>query len=172
MNQPTNEVVESIAELERRAHADISPHERAVERITRRLAHPGAVYSIVAFAAVWIGLNAALNATHRVTFDVPPYPLLQSLMTFVSLLLVVLILTTGNRVTLIELRRSQLDLQINLLTERRTAKLIDMLDALRRDLPQIPTHDDDAEVNDLRTPSDPHQVARDIEQRTPHKPRS
>ena len=81
----------------------------------------------------------------------------------------VLVLTTENRVALIELRRSQLDLQINLLTERRTAKLIDMLDALRRDLPQIPTHHD-PEVNELRTPSDPHQVARAIEERTPHQP--
>jgi uncharacterized membrane protein len=104
-----------------------------------------------------------------VPFDPPPFPLLDGILTLAGLLLVVLVLTTENRTAQLELQRRRLDLQINLLTERRTAKLIEMVDALRRDLPQIPTHHD-PEVHALQERSDPHAIVQAIEDRTPPEP--
>jgi uncharacterized membrane protein len=164
------EAIDSIAELERRAQESMSPHQRWIERVTRRVGRPRVVYFILAFVSTWIGLNLVLEATGHTPFDAPPFPLLDGLLTLVGLLLVVLVLTTENRTAQIDLQRSRLDLQINLLTERRTAKLIDMIDALRRDLPQIPTHYDDPEVRALRMRTDPHAVAQAIEERTPPDP--
>jgi uncharacterized membrane protein len=114
-------------------------------------------------------LNLALQALGRTAFDPPPFSLLDSAMTFVELLLVVLILTTEHRSEQIGLRRSQLDLQMNLLNDRRMAKLIEMVDDLRRDLPLVPTHDD-PEVEQLRSPTDPQLALREIEERTPPNP--
>jgi uncharacterized membrane protein len=164
------EAIDSIAELERRAQESMSPHQRWIERVTRRVGRPRVVYFILTFVSTWIGINLVLGATSHTPFDPAPFPLLDGLLTLVGLLLVVLVLTTENRTAQIELQRSRLDLQINLLTERRTAKLIDMIDALRRDLPQIPTHFDDPEVRALRTRTDPHAIAQAIEERTPPEP--
>jgi uncharacterized membrane protein len=84
------------------------------------------------------------------------------------LLVAILILTTANRVAQIDTARDKLDLQINLLNERRTGKLIRMLDQLRRDFPQVPTHDD-PEVQQLAEPTNTQAVTRAIEERTPQQ---
>jgi uncharacterized membrane protein len=170
VNEPSTthveEAIDSIAELERRAQEAMSPHQRWIERVTRRIGRPRIVYVILAFALAWMGTNEILSLTQHAAFDPPPFPLLDSIMTLVSLMLVVLVLTTESRAAQIEVQRRRLDLQINLLTERRTAKLIEMIDALRRDLPSVPTHHD-PEVEALRERTDPHAVARAIEERTP-----
>ncbi len=175
MSEPTptqshvEEAIDSIAELERRAQAAMSPHQRWIERVTRRVGRPRNVYIIVAFVALWIGANLILIGSRLAPFDPPPFPLLDGILTLAGLLLVVLVLTTENRTAQLELQRRRLDLQINLLTERRTAKLIEMVDALRRDLPQIPTHHD-PEVHALQERSDPHAIVQAIEDRTPPEP--
>jgi uncharacterized membrane protein len=78
-------------------------------------------------------------------------------------------LITANRVAQIDSQRDKLDLQINLLNERRTAKVIRMLDELRRDSPQVPTHND-PEVQQLSEYTDTQEVSRAIEERTPTRP--
>jgi uncharacterized membrane protein len=173
MQQPptdhVDEVIESVAEIERRAHHEISDHQRRIEKVTRRLGRPSVVYLVIGVCLLWAGVNLVLHAVGATPFDPPPFPLLDSLMTFLELVLVVLILTTEHRSEQLGLRRSQLDLQMNLLNERRMAKLIEMVDALRRDLPQIPTHND-PEVEQLRSPTDPHDALRAIQERTPPNP--
>jgi uncharacterized membrane protein len=120
---------------------------------------------IVGFVAMWAGVNGFLELNHRRAFDPPPFPELCGLVSLAALLMAVLILTAENRLSQIEARRDKLDLRINLLTERKVAKLIDMLDALRRDIPSIPTHDD-PEVHELREHVDPHDVVQAMETRT------
>lgn len=163
------EAIEAIADLERRSQEKISPHQRWIERVTQRLGRPRTVYFVVAFVIVWVGTNLLLLAGHRRPFDPPPFSWLQGLVSLAALLMSTLILTTANRIAQIDLTRDQLDLQINLLNERRTGKLIRMLDEMRRDSPELPTHHD-PEVQQLSTPTDTHEVARAIEERTPRLP--
>ena len=163
------DAIDSIAELERRAQAAMSPHQRWIERVTRRVGRPRNVYLIAGFVVAWVAINLGLIEAGRPAFDAPPFPLLDGIISLVALLLVVLVLTTENRTAQIELQRRRLDMQINLLTERRTAKLIEMVDALRRDDPRIPTHHD-PEVDALSERTDPHAVAEAIEARTPSEP--
>ncbi len=163
------EAIEAIAELERRAQEAISPHQRWIESVTQRLGRPRTVYVVCAFVAVWIGSNLALLGAHRAAFDPPPFAWLQGMVTLAGLLMATLILTTANRIAQIDTTRDQLDLQINLLNERRSAKIIRMLDDLRRDDPDVPTHYD-PEVQQLTQPTDTHEVARAIEERTPRTP--
>lgn len=160
-----DEAIESIAELERQAAADISSHQRLIERITRAIGRPRTVYVIFGIVIVWIAINLGLIAQGHAPFDEPPFFWLQGMVSLTGVMLAVLILTTENRIAQIDLRRDRLDLQINLLTERKVAKLIDMVDAIRRDMPQIPTHHD-PEVKELRESISPGDVARAIEERT------
>ena len=160
-----DEAIDSIAELERQAQIDVDRHQRWIERITRALGRPRSVYFVASFVAVWVVANLALSLWHVRPFDEPPFFWLQGIVGLAALLTTILILTTENRQTQIALRRDRLDLQINLLTERKVAKIIEMLDELRRDLPSVPTFHD-PEVHELKERADPHEVVRAIEERS------
>jgi len=161
-----DEAIESISELEQRAEDDVSGHQRWIERVTWRIGQPRMVYFIGTFVVVWIAVNGTLYLTHHGTLDPPPFFGLQGMVSLTALLMTVLILTTENRLSQIAIRRNRLDLQINLLTERKVAKLIDMLDTMRRDLPSIPTHHD-PEVDVLREHLHPVQIVEAMEAPTP-----
>jgi uncharacterized membrane protein len=62
---------------------------------------------------------------------------LQGLLTLLSLTTTTVVLITQNRWLRRAERRSQLDLHINLLAEEKIAKLVALLEELRRDLPSV-----------------------------------
>jgi uncharacterized membrane protein len=163
------EAIEAVADLEREAHEATSHHHRWIERVTSRIGRPLTFYIVVSFVVLWIGSNLAVLHATGATFDPPPFSWLQGMISLSGLLVAILILTTANRVAQIDSQRDKLDLQINLLNERRTAKLIRMLDELRRDSPEVPTHHD-PEVDQLSEHTDTQEVARAIEERTPTRP--
>lgn len=160
-----DEAIESIAELERRADAEVGLHQRRIERATAQIGRPRTVYLILIFVLGWIALNVGLGVTGGRPFDPPPFFWLQGIVSLSALLMTILILTTENRTTQHDLRRDRLDLQINLLTERKVAKVIEMVEALRRDSPTIPDRHD-PEAAEMRRATDPHAVAEALEQRT------
>jgi uncharacterized membrane protein len=163
------EAIEAVADLERAAQEAMSSHHRWIERVTNRIGQPLSFYLVVTFVTLWIGSNLIALQINGKTFDPPPFPWLQGMVSLSALLVAILILTTANRVAQIDTARDKLDLQINLLNERRTAKLIRMLDELRRDSPQVPTHND-PEVQQLAETTDPHAVSRAIEKHSPPQP--
>jgi uncharacterized membrane protein len=164
--QHTEEAIEAVADLERDAQEAISRPQRWIENVTQRIGRPFTFYVTVAFVAAWIVANMITLQLNGRTFDPPPFSYLQGIVTLSGLLAAILILTTANRVSQIDTQRDKLNLQINLLNERRTAKLILMLDELRTDLPETPTHDD-PEVDQLSEPTNTQEVTRAIEERIP-----
>ncbi len=158
--------IESIAELERKALASASLHQRAIERFTLTIGRPRTIYYVLLFVVAWIALNGILVATGRAAFDAAPFPWLIGLMQLAALLMTVLILTTENRMSEIEEQRSRLHLQISIVTERKTAKIVQLLEELRVDLPSVPNRDD-PEAQEMTQAADPHQVAHELEKRTP-----
>jgi uncharacterized membrane protein len=55
------------------------------------------------------------------------------------------VLSKQNRLARLEEQRAHLELKVNLLTEQKAAKLIDLLEELRRDLPNVKNrHDPEA----------------------------
>ena len=168
-NSHTEEAIDAVAELERNAAESMSKHQRWIENVTNRLGTPVTVYVIAAFVVLWVVANLIVLQTNGKTFDPPPFAWLQGIVSLSGLVIAVLILTTANRVAQIDTARAKVDLQINLLNERRTGKLLKMLDQLRRDSPTVPTHDD-PEVEQLAAPTNTNDVARAIEERTPRTP--
>jgi len=69
--------------------------------------------------------------------DPPPFFWLQGMVTLSALLMTTLVLITANRQTRNAEERSHLDLQVNLLAEHKVAKLIALVEELRRDLPMV-----------------------------------
>jgi|SRR5471030_2156490 uncharacterized membrane protein len=159
-----DDTVDSIAVIEKRAHEERSLHQRWIERVTSTVGQPGTVYVLIAFVTGWIAVNLVLHAMGR-AFDPPPFAWLQGIVTLSALFMTIFILTTGNRISQHDVRRDQLDLQINLVTERKISKVIEMLAAMRADAPGIPNRVD-PEAAAMRNAIDPHDVVRKIDERS------
>ena len=162
------ETVGSVAELERRALAAASLQQRAIERFTLAVGRPRTIKLILAIVVIWVVLNAALRLSGHRELDPPPYFWLDSVMSLAALLMTIVILTTENRMSEIDEQRSRLNLQISLLAERKAAKIIQLLEELRYDLPSVANRDD-PEAQAMTLPTDPHQVAAELEKRSPSR---
>lgn len=69
--------------------------------------------------------------------DAPPYPILRMLYSIVGVLLAILILAAQRRDDRLATRREQMALQVMLLAEQKVSKLIELVEELRRDLPNV-----------------------------------
>jgi uncharacterized membrane protein len=76
------------------------------------------------------------------SLDPPPFAWLQVAASISALLMTVTILTTQNRVAKLAQQRAQLDLQVNLIAEEKIAKIIALIEELRRDLPSVKNRKD------------------------------
>lgn len=159
-----DDTIESIAELERKALADASLHQLAIERLTRGVGRPRSAYAALALIAVWVVFNGALAALHRPEPDPPPFYWLETVCGAAALVITIMILTTQNRSNDVAEQRSRLHLQISMLAERKAAKVIALLEELRCDLPTVPNRDD-REAQELTSPTNPHEVAEELEKR-------
>jgi uncharacterized membrane protein len=117
---------------------------------------------IVAFVAAWTGFNLLAPHLGMRPFDPPPFVWLQGLVGLGALLMGTIILVTQNRQTKHAEQRAQLDLQVNLLGEQKAAKLIALLEELRRDIPTVPNRVDRV-AEAMEAPVDPHAVLSALE---------
>jgi uncharacterized membrane protein len=161
----THETIESVADLDRGAERTISSHQRWIERTTSVVGRPRTVYVVLTFTAVWIAINSLLAQIGR-AFDPPPFAYLECIISLAALLMTIIILTTENRINLHDARRDRLDLQINLLNERKISKVIEMLEALRHDSPAVPNRHD-PEASEMRRSADTAAIVRAMDVRTP-----
>lgn len=93
--------------------------------------------------------------------DQQPFSWLQGLLSLLSLLVTTSVLITQKHQEKITEQRRHLDLQVNLLVEKKVMKLIDMIDDLRKDLPNI-ENKQDPQVEAMKEPVDPHTVLKSL----------
>lgn len=129
--------VQAITEIHMQAERELTRHQRAIESITASLGRPRTLYLIVAFTIAWIAGNEICSLLGLRALDPPPFPWLQGAVSLAALLMTTMIVITQNRQGKLSERRMHLDLQVNLLTEQKTAKLIELVEELRRDLPNV-----------------------------------
>ena len=103
------------------------------------------IFQLAAFAA-WVFINLG-KVPGIAPFDPFPYPLVSSITSLEAVLIAAFVLMKQNRMGIIADRRDHLDLQVNLLTERRTTQIIRMLDRLSTRLGV--EHPDDADSREL-----------------------
>ena len=146
------------------AERQVDSHQRAVESLTTWLGRPQFLYGVLIGVSLWMLVNGLAPHLGLPRWDDPPFSWLQGLLGLTGLLMTTAVLITQNRQGKLAERREQLDMQMSLLVEQRTAKIIDLLEELRRDLPNV--HDRvDAEAEALTQSVDPHEVLATLEAR-------
>lgn len=131
------EHAETIAAIRARAENQRSPSQRYVEAFTATVGRPSTIGVLLALIAVWIGWNTYEHVTRGKVLDPPPFFWLQGVVALYAALIGTFVLATQNREKRHAEQRAYLELQINLLAEQKTAKIIQLLEELRRDMPTV-----------------------------------
>lgn len=153
-----NHTIEAMAGVQGRAAQLVTVHQRGSERLAGALTRPSFLYATLVVPVVWIGANLALPLLGQVPFDPLPFHYLHLVLTFIALFMATVVLVTQDRQIRDADRRGHLDLQINLLAERKVAKVIALLEELRRDLPNVRNRAD-GEARAMARPTNPQVVS-------------
>lgn len=134
--------IEAVQEFYDREELKISRSQRIVERISSYIGQPVFLALILLFVSAWMLANALMGHYGMAEFDPAPFLWLQGMIGLAALLTTTVILAKQNRLAKLEEQRAHLDLKVTLLTEQKAAKLIDLLEELRRDLPNVKDRQD------------------------------
>jgi uncharacterized membrane protein len=137
-------------------------HQLAIERATNALGTPATAYALSMLVGIWMTSNALAPRLGLVAPDPPPFQWLQCTVAVAALLMTVTILTSQNRVAKLVQHRAQLDLHVNLIAEEKIAKLIALVEELRRDLPTVKNRRDTL-AESMTAAVDVHAVANELE---------
>lgn len=159
---PLGQNIEAIITLQARAEKDLSRTQRVVETVTAFFGRPLFLYIVVIGVTLWMVPNLLPPDFGFPQFDPPPFEWLDHILGFASVLMTTGVLIAQNRQEKMAEQRAQLSLQLNLLSEQKIAKLIALIEELRRDLPNVKNrHDPEAEV--MQQAADPHLVIEVLE---------
>ena len=151
------DTVREVARMHAEHHQQSSVIERAVDRATAMLGSAQFLGSLILFVLLWAGANAILPLTGGAAFDPPPYPWLAGFLGLMALSISTMILITQRRADRLASRREQMTLELSLLSEQKIAKIVELLEELRRDSPNVRDRIDE-EAKAMATPSDTRAV--------------
>ena len=162
------ETVQAIALLHAEHHRKSTLAERIVDRATAWVGRPRLLLALVAAATVWVLFNLGLLYKGVLPPDPPPFGWLELVLTGAALLIAIMILASQRRADRLANLREQMSLEATLLTEQKTRKIIELLEELLRDSPEIPNRKD-IEADQMAAKADPHEVLAVIEEVTSEK---
>jgi uncharacterized membrane protein len=151
------ETIAAIVKLHTEHHSQAGSARRFVSRATTFVARPRTLAVITAIIVGWIAINIAIEAVRGAAPDPSPYPLLDTVLQAAAIYLAAMILIVQRHDDELSARRAQLTLELAILAERKTAKIIELLEEFRLNDPhQSNRRDKVAEA--LAEPSDPEIV--------------
>jgi uncharacterized membrane protein len=136
---------------------------RAVARTMTFVGRPQFLGVLTVIAASWICLNLLAGALGYRPIDPPPFSGLIGAVSLASLYMVVLILATQRRENQLAQLREKLNLELAILSEQKTAKVIQLLEESRRDNPLLRNRVDQ-EAEAMAQPADPQSVLEAIKE--------
>lgn len=151
------DTVQAVARFHAAHEADASRFQRSIEWVTRGAGRPAFAAALTVLLVGWIALNLGLAAFGRTAIDEPPFVWLEGAVALTALYMTVFILTTQRRADKLAGLRDQLTLELSILSEQKSAKIIELLEELRRDHPSISDRPDENAAA-LSTPADPNAV--------------
>ena len=101
----------------------------AIERISNFFGSPTYFVFAVAFIVLWITANCWGTYAAWEYVDEPPFFWLQGIVSANALLLTIAVLIRQNRMSKLSQHHSHLDLQINLLTEQKVTRILNLLES-------------------------------------------
>jgi uncharacterized membrane protein len=151
------EVAHTTAQMRSRHKDEASGTQQAVENLTAAVGSFGFVAGLGLAVTIWVTGNCLASAFGYHPIDPAPFSLLQTIVAVVSLMLLALVLITQRREDELADHRAQLILELSIANDRKTAKIIALLEESRRDNPVMADRvDDQAEA--MSTPSNPEKV--------------
>lgn len=157
--------IDAILGFYEREEQKLSRSQRVMENISRFISKPVYLALILLLVSLWILVNAVLPQLGMSEFDPAPYFWLQGVVGLGALLTATVVLSKQERFAKLAEQREHLDLKVTLLTEQKVAKLIDLLEELRRDLPDVKDrHDPDAA--ELQKSMKPSEVLAALDERS------
>ncbi len=156
--------IKAISALEQQALARRSGAEKISDLIVYQAGRVWTIVLHIAWFAAWIVWNSGrIPGVHP--FDPFPFMGLSTIVSLEAIFLSLFILVSQNRASRRADERAQLDLQVNLLSEREATKMLQLLQAL------CAYHGlaaaGDAEVTELIRETEPASIARELEQQLP-----
>lgn len=124
-----SESVEKVIGIENEAAQPRSRSDAIIDLLAGFIGTISFVMLQISACAFWTFVNAG-KIPGIAPFDPFPYPLLSAITSFEAVLIAAFVLMRQNRIGMIADRRDHLDLQVNLLTERRATQVIRMLNRL------------------------------------------
>lgn len=148
-----DEAVRSVTQLHSDHHGRTSASQHAVNRITAFIARPLFVALLAVIVAGWIAANLIAVALGLQAIDQPVFPWLQGAANLFSMFVVMLVLVAQKHEDELNAHRDTLTLELAILSEHKIAKVIQLLEELRRDSPQV--HDRvDRQADQMAQPAD------------------
>lgn len=129
--------IDRVLEVRKREREQRSASHRVIDRLSRIIGRPLYLLGLSGFACAWIAFNVLARQFGRTAFDPSPFPLLDGILSLAALITTTVVLIAQNRQTRIEQQHMHISLQVNLVTEQKVAKIIKLLEELRRDLPMV-----------------------------------
>jgi uncharacterized membrane protein len=156
------EAVRAVASMHVVHEREATGADKAVDRLTSAVGRPSFLALVVVAMAGWV---AAALLFGKDWPDAFPFPLLNLAVSAVAICIAILILTTQKRADRLVQRRQQLALEVALLAENKASKIIDLIEELRRDLPDVHNRVD-LEAIEMASKPDHETVLDVIEERT------
>ena len=119
--------IDSVLEVQKRDWEQRPRSQRIVERVSRYIGRPLYLAALVTVVVAWIGANSLLPRWGMAPFDPFPYPLLDGILTLAALISTTIVLIVQNRQARLEQQHTHIALQINLTTEQKVAKVINLI---------------------------------------------
>lgn len=164
---PIAQNIETILALHAQEAQNIPTHQRLLEQVAKFFGRPAFLYSVLGGLGIWI-LGPLINETHLFPFQIPTYRWLDQGLDTAALLISTGVLIRQTREENFAEQRSQLTLQLNLLSEQKIAKIVALLEELRADLPNVSDrYDPEAEV--MQEAADPIEVLEVLQARLDHE---
>jgi len=158
------ETVRAVEALHREHRDAATPLQRSLETLRSQLSAPGFVVFGLAMVLLWLALNQILPA--RLKWDPWPFPVLSLVLSGLAFLTTLLILATQQRADALAGHREQLILQLAFVSERKTAKVIALLEEQRKDSPQLQDRED-VEAEQMKETVDPRAVSEAVRDASP-----
>ncbi len=151
------DTVSAMARVQSEHAQEASGLDRVLSRLTSGLGHPNFTPVLTALILAWVALNLSLRAVGVGPPDPPPFAWLTGLVAVAALYMTGIILSTQRREDRLTTRREQLTLELAIVIEQKTSKLIELVEKLRRDHPDVVNHID-MEAKAMSSSADPQVV--------------
>ena len=148
-----DKAVRSVSQLHSEHRYRATSPQRLINRVAGPLGRPWFVAFVGLVIAVWIAGNLTAGLFGLEPIDPPPFAWLEMAAAVFSLLLVILVLVAQRHEDELNGHRDTLTLELAILTEHKIAKVIQLLEELRRDSPHV--HDRrDPQAEQMAEPAD------------------